>query len=144
MTFRTSALLLVANVLLLALFVWWRNSTRTIPDPAHPELEVKVVDVAEDAPRFKREYAVVINEHVSMRITMRTIYGRTSSRGELTQGSKWVLFDPESPADKILDRQILPRVIAFCQTIQNMDAQYRRTPPSQFTDKSGHVWARVK
>jgi hypothetical protein len=63
---------------------------------------------------------------------------------ELDQSDgKWVLFDLHAPADKILDRDLIPIVERYCADILKMDDAYMGAAV-EFTDKQGHVWRRVK
>jgi hypothetical protein len=67
------------------------------------------------------------------------------TRGELDQtDGRYVFFEPEKPADKILDRDILPIVQKRCDEIMAMDKAFRASDPDQFEDKQGNVWKRLK
>lgn len=107
---------------------------------------IQIKDVPSDHPQFEREYRVKITDAVSMKITIKN-YGWTtglSINGELTQSNgRWVLFEPERPADKILDRDILPNVEKFCQEILAADRSYRHNEPAEFVDKQGVRWTRA-
>lgn len=103
-----------------------------------------VQSVPGDQPAFKRVYNVRINKNVTMTITARTgLLGRTYD-GELDQGGwgKWVLFEPENPADKILDRDILPDVEKYCKIVIEDDKKFINSKPDTFTDENGVVWKR--
>jgi hypothetical protein len=70
--------------------------------------------------------------------------GHRFTSGELTQSNgRWVLFEPERPADKILDREILPIVQRFCDEILALDAAYVKSDPGEFVDVRGVRWRRV-
>lgn len=77
-----------------------------------------------------------------MKITYKTFLGSVLRSGELDQGSKWVLFDPEYPADKILDRDILPAVQSKAALILAADKSFRSSRPTQYTDSDGVTWRR--
>ena len=120
---------------------WTRDTTETTPSG------VQVKDLPNDSPQFKREYRVKISDAVSMKVTIHN-YGWSSGisiNGELNQSNgRWVLFEPERPADKILDRNILPNVEKFCQEILAMDRAFRKNEPNEFVDKTGVRWWRAK
>lgn len=105
---------------------------------------IKVVLAPEDVPKFRRTYTLQLkSRNLSMEITTRKWSTGIMYSGELDQpGGKWVLFDPESPADKILDREIIGEVEQRCKEIIAMDKEWRSSKPSQFTDESGQVWER--
>ncbi len=118
---------------------FWNNDKAT-----HTPDGLAIEEVAGDRPAFRRIYKVTINNSVSMKITIRNSYRGTYINGELDQtGGKWVLFDPESPADKILDREILPTVQKYCAQILEVDKTFRRSNPGEFVDESGAKWRRV-
>lgn len=97
----------------------------------------------EDIPKFKRTYVVRINDSVKLTIEMYTWAMGRMTHGELTQpNGSWVMFEPERPADKILDRDILPIVEQRCRQILALDAEYVRSNPSEFADEKGGKWTR--
>ena len=99
----------------------------------------------EEKPEFERVYTAQVNSRVSLEVTMKWFIGsRRDASGILNQtGGKWVTFDPENPADRILDRDILPIVRGLCDTIFTLDAAYVKSDPSEFVDKAGNRWKRV-
>jgi hypothetical protein len=102
-------------------------------------------DIPGDVPGFRREYSVRLNDKVSMKITSRWFIGTVINKGELDQDDgKWVLFDPENPADKILDRELLPLVQSKCKAILAFDESFRDSKPSRFIDENGSTWQRVR
>jgi hypothetical protein len=105
---------------------------------------IKVSDVRGDAPEFKRRYEVMLPRRIRMKVEMHTFMRDRMDDSELTQADgKWVLFDVRSPADKILDREILPYVQQFAKEIIRMDAEYIRSRPAEFVDENGTRWRRV-
>lgn len=107
---------------------------------------ISVRDVRADIPEFQRVYTVHINKDVVMKITIRNLryFLGVLRDGELDQtGGRWVMFEPERPADKILDREILPLVEKYCQQIIQIDNKWRESKPNEFTDERGVVWRRV-
>lgn len=120
--------------------MFWHTSVKHESDEG-----VSIRQVPEDRPVFEREYKVAVPRGVTMKINIKT-YGWTTGTyysGELSQtNGQWVLFDPQNPADKILDREILPIVQQRCQQILSVDAEWRASQPASFTDKFGTTWAR--
>lgn len=106
---------------------------------------IKITDIRGDRPTFERRYSARINDQVSMEIKIKWFIGGTLTSGELTQrNGSWVFFDPERPADKILDREILPTITARCKEIIDIDREWRGSNPSEFTDERGKKWRRVE
>jgi len=102
---------------------------------------VSVTDERPDAPEFRRTYKARISDAVTMRITIRRFLGTVMRSGELDQtGGRWVLFEPERPANKILDRELLPAIESLCRQIIDADNAWRSVEPMEFTDKAGTTW----
>lgn len=120
---------------------FWSHDTSTATPSG-----VKILDLPNDRPQFKRRYTVPINDDISMKIELRTSYGGSRyDSSELDQSNgKWVLFDAKAPADKILDREILPAVERFCAEILALDAAFVRGSPNEFVDDAGVKWRRVE
>lgn len=97
-----------------------------------------------ETPNFKRTYDVVIKARgLRMEIETRYFLRRVWYDGTLRQSDgKWATFDPQAPADRIFDRDILPEVEARCREILALDSQWRDAKPAEFTDESGQVWVR--
>lgn len=110
------------------------------------DISVSIENKRADVPSFERVYISQITPAVSMTVKIK-YYWRGEElykTGELTQkDGKWVLFDPDSPADKILDQDILAAVQAHLAVIYRIDKEYRDGKPSVFTDENGTVWRRV-
>jgi hypothetical protein len=78
---------------------------------AEAEAFVASKSFPEEQPRFKREYSAKIIRGIQVKITADRGYGAVRYNGELTQrDGKWVLFDPDRIADKIIDPVLLPEV----------------------------------
>ena len=108
---------------------------------------IKVKDVPADVPTFKREYKMALGKKkITMTITCSSRYYswrglERSCDGELTQpDGKWVLFEPNRPADKILDSTLLPLVISGVAEIRKLDRAYMNPRPDYFVDESGTHW----
>lgn len=104
---------------------------------------IHVEDVAADVPQFQRVYTVQLDARASMKITAKTFIGDRMISGELTQpNGRWVLFEPERPADKILDPTLLPLIERACTEILSLDRDYISSDPGEFTDERGQKWRR--
>lgn len=116
--------------------VWFEKKTHTTEG-------ITIVLSPEDVPRLMRVYTIQLKSRdLKMEVTARSFMGVMYS-GELDQSfGKWVLFDPESPADKILDREIIGEVEARCKEIIALDKQWRSEKPKEFIDESGQIWQR--
>ena len=83
---------------------------------APPALTITVKNI----PEFTRECSPVVGEEIKVKITTRNVLGDVIHSGEFNQADvKWVFFDRESPADKILDRELLslPGVQRVCREV---------------------------
>jgi hypothetical protein len=104
---------------------------------------ITVKDIRADAPKFARSYTVKLDDRATLRVTIKSFLGRYSS-GELNQpNGRWVFFDPDRIADKILDPVLLPLVERYCKIIRDMDKEFMRGKPNEFTDENGTTWRRV-
>lgn len=56
----------------------------------------------------------------------------------------WVVFDCDNVADKIIDRDLVPKVQAACKILHATATEYwvNNNDPSQFTDSDGRIWHR--
>lgn len=69
-------------------------------------------------------------------------YGRRFS-GELTQpNGRWVHFDPERIADKIIDPLLVPLVEKAVRAVFALDKAFMDSRPDRFTDEKDRVWVR--
>lgn len=107
---------------------------------------IHVESVREDRPTFRRVYTCKLDGRATIKITMKTYTfgsGRFKS-GELTQpNGRWVTFDPDAIADKILDPALVPLVEKACDQIARLDAAFMAMNPSEYTDDQGHIWRRA-
>lgn len=109
--------------------------------------EITAIDVRNEAPKFEREYRIKLNNFISMKITCKnseyaSLYpsGRACS-GQLDQmDGKWVMFDPDSPADQILDKELLPSIRKFVAQIHAADIIFAHSAHTEFIDKDGKHW----
>lgn len=105
---------------------------------------VTIKTIREDRPKFKREYSAKLDDGRSIKITIYNSSGLIFKNGELTQrNGKWVLFDPDRVAEKILDPVLVPKINERIREIFALDRAFRHNNPGQFTDEAGTVWQRV-
>jgi hypothetical protein len=100
----------------------------------------------EEPPEFKRLYRVKLDQRASMTVTARTssILGRRDYSGELTQpGGRWVWFDPERVADKILDPALVPLIEQWVGEIIRLDKEWLGSGRDVYIDNRGGVWRRA-
>jgi hypothetical protein len=57
---------------------------------------------------------------------------------------KWVDFDCDNVAEKIIDRDLVSKVQDACRSVHSIARDYweHNNDPSEFTDKDGRVWKR--
>lgn len=117
----------------------------SVPSPVGGVI-VSVSPIPEESPRWRRRYSVILPRGLEMRVEMRS-YGGLYDGGErydhstLTQpDGKWLLFNLDAPADKILDQGILPFVDAAAREIRRQDAAFMATARHQFVDETGVIW----
>jgi hypothetical protein len=109
------------------------------------DFDVSVKEVSGEVPRFKRIYSTTVNG-IFVEVS---IYNWGSSLGLMKSGmltqrnGRWVSFDPEAVADKILDPDLAPKVQEFSNEVIRLDKQFRSGPPTEFKDEDGTVWRRV-
>lgn len=124
-------------------FLGWRPAPQPIvPLVAPRDLVISIKEIPGDRPQFKRQYSATLSERGSIAVTMKTFLGRTSS-GELKQpNGRWVYFDPDNIADRIIDRDLVKLVEQAVAQIYELDRQFIAANPRSFTDDSGVVWSR--
>lgn len=77
----------------------------------------------------------------------------SSSCGEFALGfsdelkqrdGKWVNFDCDNVAEKIIDRDLVPKVETACSSVHEIAKMYwiKHNDPTEFTDDKGRVWKR--
>jgi hypothetical protein len=105
-------------------------------------------DVPGDIPEFKRVYSAKLagtDRHCTLKVTMRTWSLGLSKSAELTQDNgRWVSFDPDNIAEKILDRALVPLIQQYVDEIYSLDEGFRKSDPAQFIDERGVAWRRVE
>jgi hypothetical protein len=104
------------------------------------ESGISVENIREDVPKFERVYTARLDASATIKVTIRRSWGGSDlyKTGELTQpNGRWVLFDPNAIADKILDPALVPLVQKCVDEIYGLDRAYRSPEPSEFLDKRG-------
>jgi hypothetical protein len=118
----------------------------TVPQPKVIETDVNI-SPKNDGPRFGKLYQIQVSPDVKLKVDAWSWLGHIQDRhynGELQEkNGDWVLFDPQHPAKKILDRDILPAVTKYCQIILLMDKQYIESDPNTYIDNRGTTWKKV-
>lgn len=106
---------------------------------------IKITKHPQDRPRFKRLYNVDLNNRASMTITIYTLWKGTRTRnGQLTQpNGRWVLFDPDAVAEKILDPLLVPLIEQWVKKIYALDDEFISSRPNEFVDEDGISWRRM-
>ena len=103
---------------------------------------LRIRDMPANRPEFERVYSADLGNGKIIEVRYRTYINRSNS-GELDQpGGRYVLFDPDNVADKILDPALVPLVQARCDEIKQIDAAYIKSKPSEFIDEDGVKWRR--
>jgi len=126
-----------------AAYYTYRDTKATSASPVDANA-IDITDVKNDMPPFKREYRAKIDERCSILITMRSwSFGGRMKDGELDQpGGKWVLFDPDNIAEKILDPILVPKIQRYVDQIYAIDKEFIGNKPASFVDETGTVWER--
>ncbi len=106
---------------------------------------LKIEDKPGDVPKFERIYSAELSNGRTIVVKCRTTYdGSRYKNGELDQpGGRWVLFDPDNVADKIIDPALVPLVQGRCDEISKVDKAFIASKPSEFVDDAGVRWRRV-
>ena len=132
-------LIIGASVLLAAIMVMTTTKYQPV-NKIDISGAIQITKKPEDAPRFKRLYNVKLNNSASMTITIYTLWkGRRTRSGELTQpNGRWVLFDPDAVAEKILDPLLVPLIEQWVKKIYALDDEFTRSSPSFETASHDH------
>jgi len=57
---------------------------------------------------------------------------------------RWIIFEPERIADKIVDPVLVPLVEQFVKEVFALDKAFTESDPSEFVDESGTTWRKIK
>lgn len=150
MSFKLLLVMVLVAAACLAIFLYACCApvqTQEHPSPMNITNQYAVEVHREDAPKFKRTYSRRIHERATIYVSARNWmpgWRPVDYSGELRQpNGKWVLFDPESIADKILDRELVPLVEAAVKEIIALDKAFRASKPSEFVDENGTKWTKA-
>lgn len=116
-------------------------------DKAEPidRASVSISEIPEDPPKFRRDYRKKLDGRASCTISMRSSWSRRFSFGELTQpDGRWVMFDPERVAEKILDPSLVPLIEEFTKQVFSLDRDFIKSNPSKFADENGLEWHKIR
>lgn len=114
-----------------------------------PTLSMSATLEPEDAPKFKRTYKAVLTKNAAITVSAYSSYYRSIGEkryfsGELTQpNGRWVIFDPDRIADKILDPALVPLVEAAVDAAKVLDREFMASNPSSFVDERKDTWQRL-
>jgi hypothetical protein len=106
---------------------------------------ISIKSKPEDPPEFWRTYTAATETGVVIKVEIKnwTYSSDTYTTGVLTQpDGKWITFDVKRVADRIIDPVLLPAVEAVVKEILKIDAAFRKTKPTEFTDEKGVTWIR--
>jgi hypothetical protein len=116
---------------------WFRKSVMS----KSGDITIKLV--ADDQPEFRREYVCELEGGFKVEVEMYTSYGRRNDSSFLRQrGDKFIIFDLRAVADKIIDRELYPRVQAAVDRILALDKAFIDSNPREFIDEKGVTWRR--
>ncbi len=106
---------------------------------------LRIEDKPGDRPKFERVYSAGLTNGRSIIVKCHTSYGGDRYKsGEMDQpGGRWILFDPDAVADKIIDPGLVSLVQSRCDEIAKIDKAYIASAPSEFIDEGGVRWRRV-
>jgi hypothetical protein len=104
-----------------------------------------VENVRADKPEFKRLYTVQLNQRAFMKVDIHTSLGHRWTSGELSQpNGRWILFEPERVADKILDPVLVPIIERYVAEIFALDKTFMASNPGEYIDDGGCRWRRIE
>jgi len=71
-------------------------------------------------------------------------YALTFSDELKQRDGKWIIFDCDDVAEKIIDRDLVPKVESACKSIHAIATEFWRqnNDPNEFTDRDGRIWRR--
>lgn len=105
---------------------------------------IQIRSVRSDRPEFHRIYTASIDGGFTVKVEMRWFIGSRFDNSELTQrDGKYILFDARSVADKIIDRDLYPKVQKVVNEILRQDKAFIASNPDQYTDETGVTWKRI-
>lgn len=145
-TWFTITCLVILLIIALALGSWLQADHAAMLNMPHPDASAITVTNETDVPEVKLRYKTALRDGITLTVTTRysSITERVSYDGELVQkDGRWVFFDPEKPADRILDKDLLPEIDQACAYIIGIDTHSRHTMVDSYTDKTGTTWLKM-
>ena len=104
---------------------------------------ITVSNGRERNPEFRRIYFARVTDQVTIECEASSFLGRRW-HGELRQrNGDTVWFEPERPAAKILDRDLVPLIIARCEEMFTLDRAYMKSNRPSIMFENGERWERV-
>jgi hypothetical protein len=120
------------------------------PKPLIVSLEPTITMTADkaDPPELRRKYRATVGDGFVIEVQRESsrFSGRRDRYSTLTQPDRrYVLFDSEKVADKIIDRELYPLVQPVVDRMLELDAAYMASPAAkEFTDTNGVRWRQVQ
>lgn len=109
------------------------------------EGNISVTDMHPEPPEFRRKYKTVVGDGFVVEVELRSwSLGRLDSSTLTQKNGKYIFFDADRVADKIIDRELYPLVQAAVDEILILDRKFIASNPSEFTDEKGAVWRKVR
>jgi hypothetical protein len=105
---------------------------------------IKITPKCEDQPEFKRDYEITVGKGIVVQIEMRTgVCGRSDSSFIKQPNGKYIGFQANAVADRIIDRELYPLVQKAVDEILLLDHEFIKSKPLEFTDETGTTWKRL-
>lgn len=106
---------------------------------------VIVTEVRSERPEFHRIYTLPIEGGFTLKIEMKWFIHDRFDESELRQkDGKRIFFDAKNVADKIIDRELYPKVQRAVNQILEMDRKFIASNPSEYVDETGTRWRKVQ
>ena len=118
---------------------WSKGESVDVGNP-----DVKVDNIREEKPQWGRRYVIRLDGRATLTISAYDFLGGRHVDGELRQpNGKYVTFQPDEIADKIIDRTLVPLVERACDEILALDRAYAKSNHREFIDETGTRWERA-
>ncbi len=103
---------------------------------------IEIRNGREENPRFRRIYSARVTDEVSIECEAYTMFGRSWSGNLMQRNGDAVYFDPQHPARKIIDRDLVPLVVERCNEMIASDNLYMKSNRPTVKSVDGTVWER--
>lgn len=118
---------------------WSKGASVEVGNP-----NLKVDNIQEEKPQWGRRYVIRLDARATLTVVAYDFLGSRHVEGELRQpNGKYVTFQPNEIADKIIDRTLVPLVEQACDEILALDRAYGKSNHLEFVDMSGVSWKRA-